>query len=100
MDSFEVILTKGNGEPAFIPGKGSTQMIAFGLFIRLIITLGNLGIFNQYIEIIYNRIGMLIIGIIFYLRAIGDIKLVGLFKNTRGTKFAKNDTKYFTTLCI
>ncbi|PKH52019.1 DUF3995 domain-containing protein [Tenacibaculum sp. Bg11-29] len=44
--------------------------------------------------------GLYIIGIVFFLRAIGDFKYVGFFKKTKGTLFAKNDTKYFSPLCL
>lgn len=37
---------------------------------------------------------------IFLLRAIGDFKYVGLFKQVRCTAFAQKDTRYFIPLCI
>ncbi|WP_367946795.1 DUF3995 domain-containing protein [Leptospira santarosai] len=36
----------------------------------------------------------------FLFRAIGDFRLVGFFKKIRGTKFAKNDTAFFSPLCL
>jgi hypothetical protein len=34
------------------------------------------------------------------LRAIGDFNYVGFFKKIKHTKFGKNDTKYFSPLCL
>lgn len=44
--------------------------------------------------------GIWIIGGIFALRAIGDFNYVGFFKKIKQTKFAVNDTKYFSPLCL
>ena len=37
---------------------------------------------------------------VFFLRSIGDFKYVGFFKKIKNTQFAKNDTKYFSPLCL
>jgi magnesium-transporting ATPase (P-type) len=42
----------------------------------------------------------LALGIIFMLRAIGDFKYAGFSKKVKGTNFAKNDTKYYSPLCV
>lgn len=41
-----------------------------------------------------------IIPIIFLIRAIGDFHYVGLFKKLRTSRFAVQDTKFFTPLCL
>ncbi|HIP27935.1 MAG TPA: DUF3995 domain-containing protein [Sulfurovum sp.] len=38
--------------------------------------------------------------VLFLLRAIGDFKIVGIFKKLKSTKFAKYDTWLFTPLCL
>lgn len=40
------------------------------------------------------------IGFIFFLRAVGDFRLVGYFKRVRGTPFATWDTRLFSPLCL
>jgi len=40
------------------------------------------------------------IGIIFILRAIGEFKIVGIFKKIKGTLFAKYDTYLYIPLCL
>jgi hypothetical protein len=84
----------------FKPSIVATFVVAIGLLLFAIITLGNVvslpfGI-NQY----YFRYGDMLISIIFLLRAIGDFKYVGFFKQIRETSFAKMDTKLYAPLCL
>jgi Protein of unknown function (DUF3995) len=44
--------------------------------------------------------GNLAIGIVFFIRAIGDFKYVGFFKKVKGTLFAENDSRYYSPLCL
>ncbi|MBA6155320.1 DUF3995 domain-containing protein [Tenacibaculum sp. S7007] len=44
--------------------------------------------------------GMYIVVSIFIIRAIGEFNYVGFFKRIKNTRFAKNDTKYFSPLCL
>jgi Protein of unknown function (DUF3995) len=44
--------------------------------------------------------GNLAIGIVFLIRAIGDFKYVGFFKKVKGSLFAKNDSRYYSPLCL
>ncbi|RHW41964.1 DUF3995 domain-containing protein [Neobacillus notoginsengisoli] len=39
-------------------------------------------------------------GIVFLLRAIGEGKYVGFFKKIQHTKFAKQDTAFYSPLCV
>ena len=48
----------------------------------------------------FNNIALWIIPIIFLLRAIGDFKYVGFFKQIKGTEFANLDTMVFSPLCL
>jgi len=98
--STAVIPTNTNEQPAFMPGKFITLVVAFGLFSFAVITVGSAGIFNQWIEYHYVRVGMWGITTIFYLRAVGDFKLMGFSKRIKGTTFADNDTKYYSPLCL
>jgi hypothetical protein len=40
------------------------------------------------------------IPIVFMLRAIGDFKYIGFFKQVKGTGFASLDTLFFSPLCL
>ncbi|WP_064967737.1 DUF3995 domain-containing protein [Tenacibaculum ovolyticum] len=46
------------------------------------------------------NVGLYIVLVVFFIRSIGDFKYVGFFKKTKNTMFAKNDTKYFSPLCL
>ncbi len=77
-----------------------TFFVAFGLLLFAIITFGNSGIFNKFIGSQIFVIGNLVIAGIFFMRAIGDFKYVGLFKKVKETEFGIYDKKYFTPLCL
>jgi hypothetical protein len=46
------------------------------------------------------KIGLWIIPIIFSLRAIGDFKYIGFFKQVKATEFARLDTVFYSPLCV
>lgn len=52
---------------------------------------------NNATVLLYGNLG---IAIVFCLRAIGDFNYVGFFKQVKGTLFAKNDTYFFSPLCL
>ncbi|SNR15598.1 DUF3995 domain-containing protein [Tenacibaculum jejuense] len=79
--------------------------------LTLLVAFFVLLIFSSYIQVakIYDFYflpqwiktnGLLIFSSIFLLRAIGDFKYVGFFKRIKQTKFAVNDTKFFSPLCL
>jgi len=41
-----------------------------------------------------------VLAVLFFLRAIGDFKMVGLFKKIKSTEFAKYDTWLYVPLCF
>ncbi|CAL2075397.1 DUF3995 domain-containing protein [Tenacibaculum sp. 190524A02b] len=80
-------------------------------FATLIVALVILGFSSLYAEKIalvslaflpnsITNYGVLVIASIFIIRAIGDFKYVGFFKQIKTTLFAKNDTNYFSPLCL
>ena len=46
------------------------------------------------------RFGIWVLAAVFALRAIGDFRYIGIFKRVRGTRFARNDSLYFSPLCM
>ncbi|WP_422091165.1 DUF3995 domain-containing protein [Tenacibaculum ovolyticum] len=44
--------------------------------------------------------GLYVVLAVFFIRSIGDFNYVGFFKKTKNTMFAKNDTNYFSPLCL
>lgn len=95
-----VIPTKDDSIPAMNPGIIATLIVAFGLLafglLPLIITKTISFTLPMWLE----KSGLWIIAGIFMLRAIGDFNYVGFFKKRKNTAFEKNDTKYYSPLCL
>lgn len=97
--SAAVLPTKSDGTLMLNPGLMSTLVVAGGLLIFALLTLGNLGIWDAWLSHKIIILGNWFIMGIFLLRAIGDFNYVGFFKQTKGTPFAQNDTKIYSPLC-
>ncbi len=94
---FAVLPSRSDGSLLFKPGIFSTWVVAVGLLIFAVVTLGNLSMQN-WIDSNYVRSGTGFIAAIFLLRAIGDFKFIGFFKRINGTAFARNDTRIYSPL--
>jgi hypothetical protein len=82
------------------PGKGATIIVAVGLMVLALITIGSQGWLDKYVKRALFSYGTLIIAIIFLVRAIGDFKFIGFFKTVKWTRFGMNDTNFFSPLCL
>lgn len=82
--------------PSILP----TLIVAFGLFGFGLFILVTSGLITFSTPQWLSKYGLWIIAGIFTLRAIGDFNYVGFFKKIKQTKFGKNDTKYFSPLCL
>ena len=100
------------GSEAVLPSKDdiNTKVLNPTIIPTLIVAFGLLS-FGLFILIVSGHIafeiphwlykyGLWIVAGIFTLRAIGDFKYVGFFKKIKQTKFGKNDTKYYSPLCL
>lgn len=100
------------GSDAVLPTKddNNTKVLNPSILPTLIVAFGLLG-FGLFILVMSGLItfdtpqwlykyGLWIIAGIFILRAIGDFNYVGYFKKIKQTNFGKNDTKYFSPLCL
>jgi hypothetical protein len=92
--------TKENGDFLFQPGIFATLVVAFGLFIFATTTTGNAGLYSQWVPVNYFHYADWVMAVVFALRAIGDFHYVGLFKKVTATKFAENDSRIYSPLCI
>ncbi|HXH99164.1 MAG TPA: DUF3995 domain-containing protein [Sphingobacteriaceae bacterium] len=95
-----VLPTSSNGMHKLNPSITAGLIVAFVLLFLGLTTLGNIGLFDRFIERKYFRYGTLIIALIFFLRAIGDFKFIGFFKTVKLTTFGINDTRIFSPLCL
>ncbi len=84
----------------FKPSAVATVVVAVGLLLFAIITLGNVVVLPFGIDQRYFQYGDMFISIIFLMRAIGDFKYIGFFKRIRETSFAKMDSKFYAPLCL
>jgi glucan phosphoethanolaminetransferase (alkaline phosphatase superfamily) len=96
----DVLPTNSAGSKRMNPGVMATFIVAFGLLFLAFITIGNRGIWDKHIRRKYFAYGALVISIIFLIRAIGDFKFIGFFKTIKQTRFAENDTWFFSPLCL
>lgn len=95
-----VVPTKKDNVPLFKPRIISTIIVAIGLLSFGILYLVKFNFLEINLPIFINQYGLWIITIIFCIRAVGDFKYVGFFKKIKETKFAINDTKYYSPLCL
>lgn len=98
---FDVALpTNEEGKKVLNPKKIDSLIVGLGLFVFgfFFLIKGNIVKFNLPSWMV-NYTGWIIVSI-FLLRAIGDFKYVGFFKNIKNTKFGKADTNYFSPLCL
>lgn len=94
------VIPEVDGAPSFHPSRGSTLGVAFLLALAACVVLARAGLLAVPLPAFVARFAAFALGITFVLRAVGDFRLVGFFKSVRGTKFAANDTRFFSPLCI
>ncbi|MGH9943704.1 MAG: DUF3995 domain-containing protein [Pyrinomonadaceae bacterium] len=91
--------TVGNSR-AFHPSPLGTVLVATGLLLAMLTVLGRLGLLGEVIPRWVFRWGTGGIALIFFLRAVGEFRLVGFFKRASDTSFAYWDTWLFSPLCL
>lgn len=93
--------TKEDGTSlAKVPGVVASFIVATGLFVFGLFYLINGQIIPVILPSYLSAYGYWIIAFIFFLRAVGDFKYIGMFKKIKKTSFAKKDKKIYTPLCI
>ncbi|OSY87803.1 hypothetical protein WH52_10290 [Tenacibaculum holothuriorum] len=96
-----VIPTKTNKDKVINPPIIATVFVGLFLVLFALLYAEKLQIISmKFLPIFILNYGVYIIASIFLLRAIGDFKYVGFFKKIKNTQFAKNDTMYFSPLCL
>ena len=87
------------GKPAFDPGPLATSGVAVLLLIAAVICAAQ-GELAGLSSSRLSRVGLWVLAVLFFVRAVGDFRLVGAFKRIRDTQFARMDTYVFAPLCV
>jgi hypothetical protein len=88
------------GRRTFNPSPSGTMLIALALLLAMFTILGQIGLLGRALPRWIFRWGTLSISLLFFLRAVGDFRMVGFFKRVRKTPFAYWDTRVFSPLCV
>jgi hypothetical protein len=89
-----------DGRPAFTPSRFATLLVALGLAAAAVLPLVRAGAFPLAVPPWLSQWSAVLLAFIFFIRAVGDFRLVGFFKRVRGTPFAVWDTRLFSPLCL
>lgn len=95
-----VLPTRHDNAKVIMPGIIPTLTVAFGLLCLAAVVFLNAFDVQPAGLAFLHKYGMGAIAAIFFLRAVGDFNYIGFFKKIRNTRFARNDTKYYSPLCL
>ena len=95
-----VIPTNTNGRKLFNPGSLGTFIVALGLLLFMMLDLTYSGFIASDFSHDLIRHGIMGIGVIFLLRAVGNFNSVGFTKRRKQSVFAKMDTRFYSPLCL
>ena len=97
----DLVLPQRAGARVFTPTAWMTLMVALGLLAAAGVVLAA-GVPDRVTAIpsAPRRVLVGVLALVFTLRAVGDARLVGLFRKEKGTSFAYWDARLFTPLCL
>jgi hypothetical protein len=93
-------LPERHGRPSFQPGPLATLLVAGLLGAASVLVLGRVGLGPAAPLATLTRLGAWLVAVAFWLRGVGDFRLVGLFRRERGTWFARWDRRIYTPLAF
>jgi hypothetical protein len=89
-----------NGAPTMTPGPLACLVVALLLAIAGLLIVARAGLLSLPVPGWMVRFGSWGVGLVFLVRAIGDFNTAGLFRRVTGTRFARNDARIYTPLCL
>lgn len=89
---------KIDGTPLFVPNSFQCFIVGVGLFA--VMSFLYLWRLEVYFSEQFFKFGLIALGGIFTIRAIGDFNYVGFFKKIKNTEFGQLDAKFFSPLCL
>lgn len=93
-------MKEGSQQAVFVPKKWGTLCVAMLVLLASSIILVQEGWMTFFQASIFSKIGSIVCALVFLIRAIGDFKYVGFFKTIKHSKFAQNDSKWYSPLCL
>ncbi|HEY3742796.1 MAG TPA: DUF3995 domain-containing protein [Bryobacteraceae bacterium] len=89
-----------NGRRAFEPGPAATWIVCGLLALAAFIAIGKAGYIASGLPPILFTIGTWGLAVVFFARAIGNLRTFGFLKSITGTDFARWDTWLYSPLCL
>jgi hypothetical protein len=89
-----------DGRPAFRPSRLGTLAVALALFIAAAVVAFAGRLWVDPLPPPLGRLLMFALGALFVARAVGDFRLLGLFKRPVASRFARLDTWVYSPLCL
>ena len=94
------VVPERDGRPLFVPGTGATLAVAALLTTAAWLVLQRASVVPGLLPGWMVRVGSWVVAGTMVARAVGDFRHVGLFKRERDTRFARNDTRWFTPIAL
>lgn len=88
------------GRPAFVPSRLGTLGVALALLVCAWLVAAASGVVRTSLPQQVLCWFMFGLALVFFVRAMGDFRLVGFFKTVTGTRFARLDSTVFSPLCL
>ena len=98
--AMSVVIPDIDGQRSFTPSRFATVLVAIGLAAAGVVPLVRTGVLQFPAPSWLSQSAAGLLAVIFFVRAVGDFRLVGFFKRVRGTAFARWDTFLFSPLCL
>jgi hypothetical protein len=95
----DAVIPTVEGRRTLNPSSLATIGIAVALAVAGAITIGSTGVLNSVVPAWLIRSGLVVLSLVFGLRAVGDFRLIGFTKRVKDTRFARLDTTLFSPLC-
>jgi hypothetical protein len=88
------------GRRSFDPSPLATWVVCALLAIGVILVMGKAGWIGTDAPRMILDVGVWGLSLVFLLRAVGNLRTFGFFKNVTGTRFAQWDTWVYSPLCL
>ena len=97
--AFVAAIPTVGGRPQLHPGPLACFVVA-ALLLTAALLVAAQAAWRGVLPGVVTRWGTAGAGVVFLLRAVGDFRLVGMFKRVRGTRFATLDDRVYSPLCL